>query len=82
MEGHIRHEYLSDYDLLIITQRGENREESDIEEMVENRFDFNTPVSPIAHTIDFVIPGSGKVTIFSPTLRRKEYYSTMPATYP
>ncbi|MDR3682075.1 MAG: HEPN domain-containing protein [Flavipsychrobacter sp.] len=54
LEGHILHEYLSDYDLLIITQRGESREESDIEEMVENRFDFNTPVSPIAHTIDFV----------------------------
>lgn len=54
MEGHILHEYLSDYDLLIITKRGEKREESDIEEMVENRFDFNTPVSPIAHTIDFV----------------------------
>jgi len=54
MEGHILHEYLSDYDLLIITQRGEKREESDIEEMVESRFDFNTPVSPIAHTIDFV----------------------------
>jgi len=54
MEGHILHEYVSDYDLLIITQRGENREESDIEEMVESRFDLNTPVSPIAHTIDFV----------------------------
>jgi len=54
MEGHILHEYVSDYDILVITRREDDRNEYDIQDMVEARCNFNTPVTIIVHSIDFV----------------------------
>src|ERR1700710_2258009 len=53
-EGHILHEYISDYDLLVILRRGDKRDEDDLEGQLEEHFDFKLPVSPIVHTIDFI----------------------------
>lgn len=54
MEGHILHEYVSDYDILVVTRRGDERNEFDVQEMVEARCNFHTPVTVIVHGIDYV----------------------------
>ncbi|MBO9730780.1 MAG: HEPN domain-containing protein [Chitinophaga sp.] len=54
MEGHILHEYVSDYDILVVTRRGDERVEHDVQEMVEARCNFYTPVTIIVHSIDYV----------------------------
>jgi HEPN domain-containing protein/predicted nucleotidyltransferase len=54
MEGHILHEYVSDYDILVVTRRGDERTEFDVQEIVEARCNFHTPVTVIVHSIDYV----------------------------
>jgi len=54
MEGHILHEYVSDYDILVVTRRDEERIEHEVQEMVETRCNFYTPVTVIVHSIDYV----------------------------
>lgn len=54
MEGPILVEYISDYDILVIIKRGEERDEDDIESLIENRCKFRTPVTIIVHNIDYV----------------------------
>ena len=54
MKGHVLHEYVSDYDILVVTRRGEEKTEYDIQDMVEARCKFHTLVTVIVHSIDFV----------------------------
>jgi len=54
MEGHALHEYISDYDILVITQSGDERSEFQVENIVESNCDFKAPISIIVHPIDFV----------------------------
>lgn len=53
-EGHILHEYVSDYDILVVTRRGDERVEHHVQEMIEVRCNFHTPVTVIVHSIDYV----------------------------
>jgi len=53
-EGHILHEYVSDYDILVVTRRDEERIEHEVQEIVETRCNFYTPVTVIVHSIDYV----------------------------
>lgn len=54
-EGGITYEYISDYDILVITKSGEERKDYEIQDVIENRCRyFKTPVTIIADTIDFV----------------------------
>ncbi len=54
MEGGITYEYISDYDILVITTPGDRRKDHEVESLVENQFDPKTPVNIIVHDIEFV----------------------------
>lgn len=54
IEGHITYEYVSDYDLLVITKIGERRTDYEITDQIENRCRFRTPVTVITHDIEYV----------------------------
>ena len=53
-EGGITYEYISDYDILVITKSGENRKDYEVQDLIENRCVYKTPVTVITHNIDFV----------------------------
>lgn len=56
-EEHITYEYTSDFDILIVTKKNERREDFEIWDMVENRFnnrEFFTPLNVIVHDIDYI----------------------------
>lgn len=48
------YEYVSDYDILVITKQGDKRKDYEVQDIIENRCVYKTPVSVIAHDIDFV----------------------------
>lgn len=53
-EGGITYEYISDYDILVITKSGDDRKDYEVQDIIENRCIYKTPVTVIAHDIDFV----------------------------
>jgi len=53
-EGHITYEYISDYDILVITRQGERRKDYEVQDIVINTFRPKTPINIIANDIDFV----------------------------
>ena len=53
-EGGITYEYISDYDILVITKSGESRKDCEVQDLIENRCFYRTPVTVITHDIDFV----------------------------
>jgi predicted nucleotidyltransferase len=53
-EGGITYEYISDYDILVITKSGESRKDYEVQDVIENRCVYKTPVTVITHDIDFV----------------------------
>jgi uncharacterized protein len=53
-EGGITYEYISDYDILVITKTGESRKDYEIQDLIENRCVYKTPVTVITHDIDFI----------------------------
>ncbi len=53
-EGGITFEYISDYDILVITKSGETRKDYEVQDVIENRCVYKTPVTVITHDIDFV----------------------------
>jgi HEPN domain-containing protein/predicted nucleotidyltransferase len=53
-EGGITYEYISDYDILVITKSGESRKDYEIQDLIENRCVYKTPVTVITHDIDFI----------------------------
>ena len=53
-EGGILYEYISDYDILVITKSGEHRKDFEIQDVIENCCRYKTPVTAIVEDIDFV----------------------------
>jgi HEPN domain-containing protein/predicted nucleotidyltransferase len=53
-EGGITYEYISDYDILVITKSGETRKDYEVQDLIENRCVYKTPVTVITHDIDFI----------------------------
>jgi HEPN domain-containing protein/predicted nucleotidyltransferase len=53
-EGGITYEYISDYDILVITKSGEERKDYEVQDIIENRCVYKTPVTVITHDIDFI----------------------------
>jgi len=53
-EGGITYEYISDYDILVITKAGETRKDYEVQDLIENRCVYKTPVTVITHDIDFI----------------------------
>jgi len=53
-EGGITYEYISDYDILVITKTGESRKDYEVQDLIENRCVYKTPVTVITHDIDFI----------------------------
>ncbi|MBZ0098264.1 MAG: HEPN domain-containing protein [Taibaiella sp.] len=53
-EGLITYEYISDYDILVITRQGERRKDYEVQDIVVNTFRPRTPINIIANDIDFV----------------------------
>lgn len=53
-EGLITYEYVSDYDILVITRQGERRKDYEVQDIVVNTFRPRTPINIIANDIDFV----------------------------
>jgi len=47
-------EFLLNYDLLVITRRGDHRYDHEIQDIVERRCHFSTPVNVLVHDIDYV----------------------------
>ncbi len=52
-EGRL-YEYVSDYDILVITRSGDMRRDYEVQDIIENRCVYKTPVNAIAHEIGFV----------------------------
>ena len=50
----ILYEYISDYDILVITKAGETRKDYELQDVIENRCHYKTPVTVIVHDITFV----------------------------
>lgn len=53
-EGHITYEYISDYDILVVSKAGEKKKDYEITDQIENRLRFRTPVNVITHDIEYV----------------------------
>jgi HEPN domain-containing protein/predicted nucleotidyltransferase len=53
-EGGITFEYISDYDILVITKSGDERKDYEVQDIIENRCIYKTPVTVITHDIEFV----------------------------
>lgn len=53
-EKGITYEYISDYDILVITKSGDERKDYELQDVIENRLIYKTPVTIIAHDIDFI----------------------------
>jgi HEPN domain-containing protein/predicted nucleotidyltransferase len=53
-EGGVMYEYISDYDILVITKSGETRKDYEVQDLIENRCVYKTPVTVITHDIDFI----------------------------
>lgn len=53
-EGGITYEYISDYDILVIIKSGDNRKDYEVQDIIENRCIYKTPVTVIVHDIDFI----------------------------
>lgn len=54
VENGITYEYISDYDILIVSSADEPRTEADISSFVDNRFSLDTYINIIMHDIDYV----------------------------
>lgn len=54
VENGITYEYISDYDILIVSRVDEPRTEADISSFVDNRFSLDTYINIIVHDIDYV----------------------------
>ncbi len=65
-EGHIMYEYISDYDILVITKRGERKKDYEVQDQVINTFRPRTPINIIANDIDKV----------NQDLERSQYFFT------
>lgn len=53
-EQGVTYEYTSDYDILVITRSGDERKDYEVQDVIENRLVYKTPVTIIAHDIDFI----------------------------
>ena len=53
-EGHILYEYISDYDILVITREGERKKDYEVQDQVINTFRPRTPINIIANDIEKV----------------------------
>lgn len=53
-KGGITYEYISDYDILVITKTGESRKDYEVQDPIENRCVYKAPVTVITHDIDFI----------------------------
>jgi uncharacterized protein len=53
-EGGVTYEYISDYDILVITKSGDERKDYEVQDIIENRCIYKTPVTVITHDIDFI----------------------------
>jgi predicted nucleotidyltransferase/HEPN domain-containing protein len=55
VEDHISHDYISDYDILVITKQGDLRKDYEVQDVIKNRTArYRNPVMPIVHDIDYV----------------------------
>lgn len=50
----ILYEYISDYDVLVIMKADEDRKDYEVQDIIENRCHYHTPVTVIVHDITFV----------------------------
>ncbi len=48
------YEYISDYDILVVTRAGDRRKDHEIESYVEHAFSIEAPINLITHDLDFV----------------------------
>jgi len=53
-EGGITYEYISDYDILVITKSVGTRKDYEVQDLIENRCVYKTPVTVITHDIYFI----------------------------
>jgi predicted nucleotidyltransferase len=53
-EGGITYVYISDCNILVITRAGNERKDSEMQDIIENRLHFQTPVTVIVPDIKFV----------------------------
>ena len=68
-EGHVLHEYVSDYDVLVITAT--EVKESDIEDYVEAKCNFHNAVTVIVHDIAFVNKMLGEGQYFFSDIKKE-----------
>src|SRR6266849_6721047 len=46
--------FIFSYDILVVTRRGDRRYDHEVQDIVENRCRFQTPVTVLVHDIDYV----------------------------
>ena len=68
-EGHVLHEYISDYDVLVITAT--EVDESDIEDYVEAKCNFHNAVTVLVHDIGFVNKMLGEGQYFFSDIKKE-----------
>lgn len=54
VERGVVYEYISDYDILVITREDDQRKDYEVQDVIENRCAYRTPVNVIVHHIGFV----------------------------
>ena len=53
-KNNITYEYISDYDILVVTKKDTELKDYEIESHVENKFDLHTPVNIVAHSMEHI----------------------------
>lgn len=54
VEGHVLYDFVSDYDILVVTKPGDIRKDYEITDQIVNRCKYRVPVNVITHDIDYV----------------------------
>ncbi len=54
VKDNITYEYISDYDILVVTKKDNELKDYEIESHVENKFDLHTPVNIVAHNMEHI----------------------------
>lgn len=63
--------FLGSYDILIVTRRGDRRYDFEVQDIIENRCRFQTPVTVLVHDIDYVNSQLSEGHYFFSMIRRE-----------
>lgn len=77
-KGGITYKYISDYDILVITRSGDERKDYEVQDIIENRCIYKTPVTVIVYDISISI-GFWVRAVQQPNLYPTQFFDTLPS---